>query len=94
MGFERKETSTKRGREYRAGLKRKALNLLGGKCSKCDYNRCIGALEFHHLDPSQKEITLNEALSNHWAWERIVEELSKCIVLYSNCHKEKHYTER
>lgn len=27
----------------------------GGKCCICGYNKCIEALEFHHLDPSQKD---------------------------------------
>ena len=27
----------------------------GGKCCVCGYNKCIEALEFHHLDPSQKD---------------------------------------
>ena len=26
----------------------------GGHCLVCGYDRCVGALEFHHLDPSQK----------------------------------------
>jgi hypothetical protein len=27
----------------------------GGKCQCCGYNKYIGALEFHHVDPEQKD---------------------------------------
>jgi hypothetical protein len=35
-------------------IKLKAVELKGGKCENCGYNRYIGALEFHHLDPTKK----------------------------------------
>src|SRR5207237_10245712 len=31
----------------------------GGRCSICGYDRCIGALEFHHVDPAQKRLEIN-----------------------------------
>ena len=27
----------------------------GGKCQICGYDRCTNALEFHHLDPNEKD---------------------------------------
>ena len=30
----------------------------GGKCEKCGYDKYLGALDFHHLDPSQKDFTI------------------------------------
>lgn len=27
----------------------------GGKCEICGYNKCISALEFHHLNPAEKD---------------------------------------
>ena len=27
----------------------------GGKCEICGYNKCISALEFHHLNPNEKD---------------------------------------
>ncbi len=41
-----KQAVSKRRRE----LRQKAVELLGGKCSMCGYNKCEAALEFHHLD--------------------------------------------
>lgn len=35
----------------------------GGKCSICGYDRCIQALEFHHLDVTKKDIGVSTNLS-------------------------------
>ncbi len=59
----------------------------GGKCSKCGYNQCIGALEFHHLDPLQKSFGI--AYKGYTrSWENVKIELDKCILLCANCHRE------
>lgn len=68
--------------------KAKSIEYKGGKCSICEYNRCNTALEFHHIDPSKKD--LNFKGMRGWAWERVVNELDKCILVCSNCHREIH----
>lgn len=60
----------------------------GGCCSFCGYNKCREALEFHHLDPSKKEINPSKVFSR--SYERIIQELNKCILLCANCHRELH----
>ena len=35
----------------------------GGKCLICGYDRCIQALEFHHLDATKKDIGVSTNLS-------------------------------
>jgi hypothetical protein len=60
----------------------------GGGCSVCGYNRCMSALEFHHLDPSIKEYNWSKLRA--FSKKRRKAELSKCILLCSNCHKEEH----
>ena len=40
--------------ERKRKLKSKAVEYKGGKCEICGYNKCIEALEFHHLDSSTK----------------------------------------
>jgi hypothetical protein len=67
--------------------KKKAVELKGGKCENCGYNRYIGALEFHHLDPTKKEITISRTIQS---FERLKTELEKCSLLCSNCHREEH----
>ena len=75
-------------------IKRKyeAINLLGGSCVKCGYNKCIAALEFHHLDATQKEYDWNDLRLQ--SWKTVCKELKKCILVCSNCHREIHSVKR
>lgn len=61
----------------------------GGKCEKCGYDKYIGALEFHHRDPSQKKFSIGNAKLRKFD-NKIIEELDKCELLCSNCHREAH----
>jgi len=56
-------------------------------CVGCgeDENCC---LEFHHIDSSNKEFTIGASMQ--YKWERILEELKKCVCLCSNCHNKLH----
>ncbi len=69
-------------------LKIKALEYKGKKCGICGYSKCIAALEFHHLDPSQKEFQIGAG--NTMSWSRLEAELDKCTLLCANCHREVH----
>ena len=64
------------------------IELKGGKCSICGYNKCIEALDFHHIDPEEKEMNMSRGKSK--AWNIVLKELDKCILLCSNCHRELH----
>lgn len=59
----------------------------GGKCIRCGYDKCLKALEFHHIDPSKKDFTIS---NDHFKLQEAVEETKKCILICSNCHKEFH----
>ncbi len=58
----------------------------GGKCRLCGYSRCLGALEFHHLDPTTKKFGLSRRGARSIAMLR--SEARKCVLLCSNCHAE------
>lgn len=65
------------------------IKLLGGKCIRCSYDTYRGALEFHHLDPKAKETGLAGGyLGASLAF--LEKEISKCVLLCSNCHREIH----
>lgn len=61
----------------------------GSKCQLCDYNKYPGALEFHHLDPNEKDFNISKARLLSFNLE-IKKELDKCILLCANCHREVH----
>jgi hypothetical protein len=73
--------------EWRRRTKLRAIEYKGGKCSTCGYDRCVAALAFHHLDPTQKEFRIGGATRS---WERTRAELDKCVLLCANCHAEEH----
>ena len=85
MGF-----SSGKVKAWRHNTKKKLIDCLGGKCNRCGYNRCFDALEFHHLDESKKEFTISSAMVRPRKWELLVEEVKKCILLCSICHRELH----
>ncbi len=72
---------------WRRGAKRRLVNEAGGKCQICGYDRYLGALQFHHLDPSTKSFSL----SLRGCTRSMVElraEAAKCQLLCANCHAE------
>lgn len=60
----------------------------GGACSQCGYNRCIRALQFHHIDPATKgewsnglgRVSVAELIAHPEHFE----------LLCANCHFERH----
>ncbi len=75
----------------RRKIKLRALEYKGGKCEVCGYDRCIDALEFHHL--TNKSFGLSEK-GHTRSWDTIQKELDKCVLLCANCHRERHAEEK
>lgn len=75
------------------GLTRKLhlIELRGGCCEKCGYCENLGALDFHHKDPNEKENQLDVRKLSNSSMDWIMKEFDKCLVLCSNCHREVHY---
>lgn len=70
-------------------VKQQSIDYLGGKCSKCGYNKCIAALEFHHINPNEKDI---DYANYKWTFsDKLKSELDKCVLLCANCHREEHH---
>lgn len=77
------------------GLTRKldAIEMKGGKCEVCGYDKNLAALEFHHLDPSLKNFQIDLRSFANKCINSLKLELSKTILLCSNCHREMHNPE-
>ncbi|MCW3027166.1 MAG: hypothetical protein JWN81_377 [Solirubrobacterales bacterium] len=78
----RQEAVVRRRRRAKEILVKEA----GGGCRLCGYDRCLAALEFHHVDPGLKEFGV--ARRGAHGLERLRVEVRKCILLCSNCHAE------
>jgi len=76
--------------EQRLHTKKIMVLAMGGKCTICSYSKCIQALDFHHINPEEKDFQFNRLKMTEKTWPKIVEELKKCVMLCSNCHREVH----
>jgi transposase len=71
----------------RRRVKRLLVQEAGGRCSRCGYDRCLGALAFHHVVPAEKSFSLSHrGVSRSIARAR--DEAAKCVLLCANCHSE------
>ena len=52
------------------------------------YLSCMSALEFHHLDPKQKDFSISQQKLKNL--DELKLECDKCILVCSNCHREIH----
>ena len=73
--------------EYRVNVKQRLIDYKGGKYQICGYNRCINALEFHHINPKEKDFTISGGTKS---FNTLKLEVDKCILVCSNCHREIH----
>lgn len=58
-------------------------------CSNCPETH-VACLDFHHTDPTKKEGGVGKILDKGNR-KKLEEEIKKCIVLCSNCHRKHHY---
>ena len=72
------------------------IELSGGKCARCGYSEFNSALEFHHIVPGDKEKKPSDVIDRFSyggtqdMWDGLVREISKCVLLCSNCHQALH----
>lgn len=71
----------------RKKIKQLSIEYKGGKCYFCGYSKCQNALDFHHIDPSTKEFGIGSKGYTR-SWEKVKEELNKCVLVCANCHRE------
>jgi transposase-like protein len=71
--------------EWRRRAKRLLVEEAGGACAACGFDSYVGALHFHHIDPSLKRFGIGGRGLAH-SIETLREEARKCVLLCSNCH--------
>jgi transposase len=72
---------------WRRRMKRLLVEEAGGECRLCGYDRCVAALEFHHLDPRQKSFPLSMR-GVTCGIDKLRTEAAKCVLLCATCHAE------
>jgi predicted HNH restriction endonuclease len=76
-----REKNKARGRLSNEKLKKSLIEKFGSKCSRCGYDKYLGALEFHHINPEETE--------KPSSWRHY--DLSKVVLVCANCHREIHH---
>lgn len=75
-------------------IKIKALDYKGNKCEDCIASypeEPYVIFDFHHLIKEEKDVSWNKLRLR--SWEKIKNELDKCVLLCSNCHRKRHHNE-
>jgi len=73
----------------RKKVRQMSLELAGGSCLLCGYNKCLDALEFHHREDQAKDFSISDRGYSR-SWSRVKTEIGKCALLCANCHREVH----
>ena len=66
------------------------INTFGKKCQICGYDDCPAALEFHHLNPKNKEFNISKIAGKNTLSYKDIQEICGCILVCANCHREIH----
>ena len=61
------------------------------KCEMCGESHLV-CLDFHHNGLEEKDMSISRAVGNGWSIKRIKDEIKKCKVVCSNCHRRIHYS--
>lgn len=69
-----------------------AQYILGNECQNCG-EKHPATFDYHHIDPENKEFDINTGIKRHYALNRFIDELVKCVLLCSNCHRILHHEE-
>ena len=80
--------------EYIKKRKENLITTKGGRCVKCgiEFDGTNSAIfDFHHINPEEKEFPLNKGTLNKLSMARILNELAKCDLVCSNCHRLIHF---
>jgi hypothetical protein len=72
--------------------KQQLVEHFNNKCGDCGNSFPICCYDFHHIDPSKKLFEIAPRLDGNI--ETIMEEVAKCMMICSNCHRIRHYKEK
>jgi len=74
----------------RRKVKQLLVDEAGGRCARCGYDRCLAALQFHHLERATKRFVVSRG-GAPLALEALRAEAQKCVLLCANCHAEAEH---
>lgn len=82
-------TAVESQRRFKIGC----IEYKGGLCVDCGKMPHPAAMDFHHLDPKEKDFKISSACVYPLTQE-VKTELDKCVLVCKNCHAMRHYRQR
>lgn len=85
--------TTKQSQNVVNFIKRRKANLIKvfhSKCCICGFDAYQEALEFHHVNPEEKEFSIMGSGAITKALDKQLVELRKCVLVCANCHRGIH----
>lgn len=77
----------KNNRRYRKRLQDMVDALKDAPCTDCGHRFPPKAMDFDHLDASTKVANVSTLLVRATSSQKILEEIAKCELVCSNCHR-------
>lgn len=87
LKIHQKETAKRIRKERQVWFQEFKKTLTCSRCPEKDW----AVLDFHHLNPKEKDLEVSNMVQLRWSKKKILEEIAKCIVLCSNCHRKEHW---
>lgn len=75
--------------KYKRQAKQAVSEFRKNGCMMCDETESC-CLVAHHVDPTQKEFGIAQAVGGDIGHARLMSELDKCVCLCKNCHAKVH----
>lgn len=76
-------------KKHRAEMRRRISEFKDKPCIDCGRYYPPYVMHFHHLENNKDFAISSKGLD--MSWERVEREISKCIVVCSNCHAIRHW---
>ena len=76
-----------RQKENRAAKRRHIVECKDVPCMDCGIKYPYYVMDFDHRDPKHKKFNIAEGADNNVSWQTLKDEISKCDIVCSNCHR-------
>ena len=78
-------------RYKRKTIKKKIVKAFKSKCCICKKKFHPVVFDFHHINSYEKNMTIGDVRISKKNQNDVFTELTKCVMLCSNCHRMLHY---
>lgn len=89
--YRNRSWNTERSLQRRSRLRSWANDQKSARCCQNCGEDDAAVLDFHHREPGDKKMPVGKMITYGYGKEKLLNEIQKCEVLCSNCHRKNHY---